>query len=314
MAYNQGLAVGLAVGLPCFLVLCIFLVFYARHRRRQREEDETGNDLDLELRDTKLFNDFQEELHQQREPHPANNGETNIAAHNQDSSVDENDRHLHHNKEVEKALTEESSLGHLLLQTYLEKRGPTLASVPQPRTPTRTPTPSMKNNLRHYKTGSSYDFYEQFIPVIPQQESSDLLQPPQVLGDGVSVHSTGNASVGGNSNSANASRHSLDTLAKQLQAPMMFPKLPSRVASQHMKNRLPLHNNNSSSEILPNGQEKSNINDSYAFSDGLPRQRHPYHQVAGNTIGGAMGNLEANFDNDVAADVHDEETPDVIFK
>lgn len=66
MVYDQSLAVGLAVGIPCFVVLLGGSVLYLRRRRSDRREDALS--ADVEMRDSNSYTEFHEALHQPYAP------------------------------------------------------------------------------------------------------------------------------------------------------------------------------------------------------------------------------------------------------
>ncbi|EGW35642.1 uncharacterized protein SPAPADRAFT_58850 [Spathaspora passalidarum NRRL Y-27907] len=64
MANSQSLAVGLAVGIPSFLIIVVVVVFWYRNNKKQTKEDLEVDAIDLELREDQSFRQFHEELHQ----------------------------------------------------------------------------------------------------------------------------------------------------------------------------------------------------------------------------------------------------------
>lgn len=320
MGYNLGLAVGLAIGIPCFIILIGGYLLWNRNRRRNKKEDMQHNDIDVELRDNNLFTEFGEALHK-----PYENGKTL-------SFVEE----AHVSTEKHPSSTEEATLsrGLALLPSVTDRRKIQVA----------TPDSSVLN--QHRKTPLSYAFYDTFIPIMPEGMASgtghildhvsnggtstprhNLAQPPAINGERLSVHSSSNTSfIGGNSDSG---AHSLDNLAKQLNSPQFFEKLPLRAATVHLKQRLGTTLNNLSSDIIHNTlYDRQGINDNYVYEVGSSPQKHPYYQRAiakesleyGNadrTVDLTVDstNIENNFDNNIAEDaVFDDESPDVVFK
>lgn len=316
MGYNQGLAVGLAVGLPSFIVLLGAYILWNRNRRRNKKEDMQHNDIDVELRDNNLFAEFGEALHK-----PYDNGKTSSNA---------EDTHVASEKLP--SSTEEATLsrGLVLLPSVTDRRKTQLA----------TPASSVLN--QHRKNPLSYDFYNTFIPIMPEGVTNNsnhtteanasasghnLAQPPAIHGDKLSVHSSSNTSIiGGNTDSLS---RSLDNLAKQLSSPQFFEKLPLRAATVHMKQRLSTTLNNLSSDIIHNTlYDRQGINDNYVYEAGSPRQKHPYfartlakdsleYGIADRTVDLTIDttNIENNFDNNIAADADfDNKTPDVVFR
>lgn len=286
MAYNVGLAVGLAVGLPCFLILVGVLLLWLRNRRLQRVEDLQANDIDVELRDNNLFTEFLQALHRPYET----GARPNVAAADVSDSAE---------KHISSTDINSLSRGLLLSHTFSDKRRQVT-----------TPTASVINN--HQKTPSSYDFYETFIPILPgaQGQEYDLAQPPAISTDLQSTRSSSHASLIGAQNPRDLDR-SLDSLAKQLHSPQFFEKLPARGASVGMKQRFTQANNLSSDMVGSVNFDRSAINDNYIYeaADGLPRQKHPYHVRAGPSA-----DLEDSFDKDISTDIQAEEEPAVVFK
>lgn len=314
MGYNQGLAVGLAIGIPSFIILVGGYLLWMRNRRRDKKED-MQDDLDVELRDNNSFKEFQEALHRPYQ----NNGPS------ERPYLDK--RQFNSEKQISSA-----EVGSLSRELGLS------TSEPQ-KTQLVTPAPSVIN--QHQKTPLSYDFYDTFIPILPDHgngngsgqaiNAHDLAQPPTIAGDKNSVHSSSNTSLIG-SNPDSLSR-SLDNLAKQLHSPQFFEKLPLRSATMHMKQRPGSHvlAHNLSSDLIHNTLfDRVAINDDYVYDTASPtsKQKHPYHQrvaqkesldneAGDTTVDSTLNttNLECNFDNNIVngADF-DKETPDVVFK
>lgn len=212
MGYDQGLAVGLAVGIPCFVVLVGGTVLFLRRRRHdQREDAQTA--LDFELRDNNSYTAFHEALHTPFEaktplpekpnallselPHLSQRPKT--AAKTVSATVEVVDIPPDARSDPASAPSSDPPCG--LLPDLPEHLASTLSDKPKPPVHTR----------------SAYAFYDQFIPIV---DDVNLAQPPPVL-DGHSVHS---GRSGRSTPSSDPSRL-LDTLAKQLQAPF-FDKLP----------------------------------------------------------------------------------------
>lgn len=316
------MAVGLAIGIPCLIVFVGAYLLWNRNRRRNKKEDMQHNDIDVELRDNNLFTEFGEALHK-----PYDNGKNS-------SNLYMEEAHLASEKHPSSAEVASLSRGLGLLPSVLDRR----------KTQLVTPAPSVLN--QHRKTPLSYDFYDKFIPIMPESVANgrsrtpdhtgngdhspfahNLAQPPAINGDKLSVHSSSNTSLIG-SNNDSLSR-SLDNLAKQLNSPQFFEKLPLRAATMHMKQRLGTNLNNLSSDIIHNTLfDRQGINDDYVYETGSPRQKHPYHErilakeslefgAADRTVDLTIEttNIENNFDNNITADAaFDKETPDVVFK
>lgn len=245
MGYNQGLAVGLAIGIPSFIVLVGAYILWLRNRKRNRREDLLENDLDVELRDNNLFKEFQEALHRPYAGKP-------------DADAPEPEKNL-------------ASL--LLLPGH---------------TQLVTPAPL----VHHAKSPLAYDFYDTFIPILPDGNTPGngssgsiardrpasitnsprdrsvkergsgatftLLAPPPIA-DRPSINSS-STSVG----DALALARSLDTLAKQLQSPQFFEKLPLRAGTVQTRPRA--GPTNLSSDLLHNVvYDRQGINDDYVY-------------------------------------------------
>lgn len=374
MGYNNGLAVGLSVGIPCFLILVLCLAFWIRNRRRQRTEDNMEQDIDVELRDDNSFNRFEDALHKHANTYDKKEG-SDVTAHEKQVSL--TDLEVHDDKI---SLSRGSSTSN----TFSEPKKANFF----------TPPPSVLNGNSaryvphlnpgslpglpgfHQKTPSSYDVYDTFIPILPSRNStandlSDLTQPPPALNtDGKSSVSSSNTSLiglgGGPVTATGANRENnrlLDNLAKQLHQLQLFDKLPSRAATVSLKHRpvtqIP---NNSSAELVKDYFQNNAINESYVVQvpyvaddeeeETGPRQKHIYFQRLNGTtedkktqanealeeidtpqleLGpqpkddvetetrppvahSGIGNIESNFDNNIATDRFDADEPDVVFK
>lgn len=306
MGYNQGLAVGLAIGIPVFLVLVGAYVLLVRHRRLQRQEDAQGGDIDVELQDNNLFKEFGEALHRPYDQRKLPRKLKEFASES-----------LHTAEEKRTPLLTpdlaELSRELLLLRTaskHLTTPTPLVANAGQGRT-----TPILATS--HQKTPLAYAFYDTFIPILPGQAEQQV-QPPHMPGaDRHSVHSLNGSLIGGNASSLS---RLLDNLAKQLQGPQFFEKLPLRAGTTKLRPAFQLAPaNNSSSDVVHNIlYDSSAINDNYVHETGSPRQRHPYREwadKADKTDTAEIGNLQNNFDNNITADTDfDAEQPDVVFK
>ncbi|ABN68006.2 predicted protein [Scheffersomyces stipitis CBS 6054] len=297
MVDSQSLTVGLAVGIPSFVIISVVLLLWLRNQRKQKKEDSVNDDIDMDLRDDQSFNQFQEELHR---PYAKGKAELNINTYsdpNKSSSTTQG----------------ESSTE----KPYISSHGSTSSSniIDQPHVYATPPRPkysnanngtnnvnnnninNLNNNLNnninntnniHSKSPSAYDFYETFIPILPGGGSpstnngntahhsnansvheahsngnlqSQLQQPPHIH-DVASTNNSSNDSLNGND------RSSLDNLAKQLTSPVFFEKLPSRATTVALKPRFPnMQSNNSSSEGLNNRLigDTTALNDNFIY-------------------------------------------------
>lgn len=333
MGYNASLAVGLAVGVPCFCVLVICILLYLRRRRVQRQEDLEDGQLDLELRENGSFKEFGEALH-----HPVNA----TPAHKHDSqsilgllsglpqnleklhdttflALKHSDMDLQHS-----AASHASATSHTTGLTHNTSKTNVSVPLQAPHTPRQSRYPRAPGALEtdprslgpdhrhavggslprnHGRLGSLYVFYDTFIPILPAEgPAAPDLQQPRAATDRHSV----NLSYSSLPNAEVLSR-SLDSLAKQLQNPQFFEKLPSRAATASR----------------PRGLQQLSVSgslDRLEFAalpekpvDGSPA--HPYRQrVALDNFGKPALTLENNFDNNIAADAHFESETDVVFR
>ncbi|ODV79010.1 uncharacterized protein CANTADRAFT_90120 [Suhomyces tanzawaensis NRRL Y-17324] len=314
MAYTERLAVGLAVGVPSFLILTFVLILWLRNQRKQRREDQRENEYDLGIRDDELFGRFQEELHrpyQKEEPQPDPNKSSSTAQ---------------GTESAEKPYI--SSNGSSTSTTTIEHHNQSLINPPK-SSHTRSPT----------KSGSAYDFYDSFIPVLhpgsTNQNSSSTLQelaPP--VHDAESTNaSSNNVSILG---SALPREKSLDNLAKQLTAPAFFEKLPSRAATVSLKHRGPgsqvMTANNSSSDLVGlTINEHNTINDNFVYEAPKVDTKADNAAKANSSTPGALskvlgGQIDNSFDKDAGmtnnspfkdshtSDISEESEPGVVFQ
>lgn len=236
MAYDNGLAVGLGVGIPSAVIVLFCLIMWYRNERKQSREDRMENEIDLGLRDDQLFNQFEEELHKKR-------GERNKSSLTQEETGAE----AHAEKTYQTSLSNGSSS----TTNFLDR----------------------KVIATHQKTPSSYDFYESVIPILPPNAyyntstqspassnnnvpttnkvaNGSTISPPRIPNDNFA--SSNESIVASPTIASNGPDKSLDTLAKQLTGPSYFEKLPSRAATVSLKQRNQIISNNSSSDILTN--------------------------------------------------------------
>lgn len=306
MGYDNSLAVGLSVGIPCLVILVLCVAFFFRNRKRQRKEDTMEQDIDVELRDENSFNQFQDALHRQASNYEKKEGSDVATAHEKQVSSTDLDVH-----EDNMSLSRGSSTSN----TFSEQKRPNFFTPPPsvlngnsaryvPPSASQQGSPGL-----HQKSPSSYDFYDTFIPILASHNStagdlSELTQPPPALNhDGRSSGSSssntsliGGAGLNGSPVMATGStrdNRSLDNLAKQLHHSQLFDKLPSRAASVSIKQRphLPVPANNSSSELVRDYFHSDAINENYVVqvpstnededdddSSSAPRQKHIYFQ------------------------------------
>lgn len=265
MVNTQGLAVGLAVGIPSFIILVVVGIFWYRNQQKQKHEDMNDNEIDIGLRDDHSFNQFQEELHKQYE-----------------KNNDDDETHIREEK-----LTHDSSEN----SNDGQQHSTSTASR-------QTPTPhSQHYNSNHggQRPQTSYDFYETFIPILPsnQQRSPSVQGSTADIADthpndtDTDLETTTNNNNGTGNNLATDSSSSLinshlrtssndlNTLAKQLNNPVFFEKLPSRATKYQVKSvnnnygntNAVGKNNNSSSDLINNYLigETHAINDHFTY-------------------------------------------------
>lgn len=304
MGYNQGLAVGLAVGLPCFIVFVGALFFYRRNRRLQRKEDQEGDAFDEEMGENGLFKEFGEELHKPA----ATPSRTRLTGGNspQKSSAD-------------------TMMGKLLTSADSVKSASLLNLSKTPSLDRCKLLPHFSELFQHRpqgqphglslgKSNSAYDFYDTVIPILPLDPD---LQPPANAGsDRQSVHSSRGSLLPGDKT------RSLESLAKQLQNPLIFEKVPSRASTTLARPQrafVPGSKSSSQTDLLE-PYVHGGINDHFVNETTTLQEQplvHPYrerimaHQETALKQG--MG-LESNFDNDITADTGSSSQPDVVFK
>lgn len=291
MRYNNALAVGLSIGLPCALVFVGCLVLWIRNRKRQKVEDQSEEAIDVELRDENSFSKFEDALHRPYD----NKKDLDTAAHEKRVS----------STDVASTLLRFTSSSN----TYDHKK----VYLP--------PGSSVADS--HRKTASAYDFYDTFIPILPssnnnithssRNSTSELPQPPPLAAhaDRASSHSNSDASLIDN----NTSSRSLDNFAKQLLGPLFFEKLPSRAATVSLKQRNLAENHNSLSDFVPADllQNANMVNENFVYTPETPK-KHPYAERLASKPAAAGHTLENNFDNNIAADANFGEEAGVVFK
>ncbi|KAI5965797.1 SKG1 [Candida pseudojiufengensis] len=354
MANSNGLAVGLAVGIPSLLIILVVLIFWYKNHKKLQKEDIDDEFIEKELQnDQSSFKQFHEQLHRKYHNENENiikgkNGDDiqfkeNIIV---DSSIGSSESDFPSNtsssttnklqqpQQQQTQQTQQSQQSqqpqhpygqHLKLPQYPStQNSQTLSQI--------HPTYYHQNSYSQHQ--SSYDFYDTFIPTFtnndmidssngfPQQQQSHQqhhsnhphLNHLNPLGNFFSSsNSNSNSKTNSfidlpnsseninnrqnlqefnsqssllnnthNNNSSQSQPHTrssstdLDTLAKQLNNPIYFEKLPSKIAAQQqnsffIKPRYPsttLKNNKSSSSELINNYligENSAINDHFTY-------------------------------------------------
>ena len=268
MVNTQGLAVGLAIGIPSLIIIVVCVFIWYRNQRKQNKEDRSDDEVDMDLRDNHLFSEFQEELHR---------------------PLDRRSNHniIGENLEEKVFASVSSSHGSTLSTNVTDNRtGSNKGTSPFPQHP----------HMLHSKTPSAYDFYDTVIPVLPTTGvkngstiagDTGLMQPPHIGGDAMSSSNHSSAvSIDGSGSSPKKDR-SLDSFAKQLNSPACFEKLPSRATSSYLKQRPITHYQLSNSSSTDGFQVRygsdTKINEHYvheSISHDNP-QPHPYSQLKG---------------------------------
>lgn len=279
-----GLTVGLAVGIPSFVVLCILAVLQVRHKRREHRESGGGDDeIDIGLRDDASFNKFEDELqrtHAADRTLPRRKRSSLVpqacndkADTTQCSSLVSPSEHADTTprKEWNGSSTPSHSTALLISdstrpvqpavttpppqQHYYHRLNPTLAGSLDAPSP-----PASAHSVPHNRRPQSrlaYDFYDTMFPVIPTEDLQSL-GPPNFparrnSADLRSLHDN----------------NSLEFLAKKLATPGIFDKVPPCVANASNVG-FPLlgaqTQNNSQTNILRLvGESSSHINELYVF-------------------------------------------------
>ncbi|CAN3373786.1 hypothetical protein DIURU_005818 [Diutina rugosa] len=68
MVSTTGLSVGLAIGVPVFLIIVVLAFFWARNNRRQNKEFIDDDDVDLDLKDDASYTQFHHQLVKPMQP------------------------------------------------------------------------------------------------------------------------------------------------------------------------------------------------------------------------------------------------------
>lgn len=285
MGATEGGTVGMAVGIPAGVIIVGCLAFWYYNQRKQKKEDEEDKyGLEVEMRDDHLFSDFQQELLRKKGEMKAGNQKEKTS-----------DKGAYGGYQLSLSNGSSSSTN------FVDKR----------------PT-------GHNKTGSSYDFYESVIPIIPPSTYSKSSMPisssNNLVGSGngqdsiangpgrkstsqVSLFTSGDSS-GLNANSPKKNNKSIENLVKQLHAPAYFDKIPSKVPAPSYTIRS--HStgpNNSSSDLIHNTlvAQDDAINAHYTYShashplsNGIRVGHHPEGSTSHNKRVYDMGSFDNN--------------------
>lgn len=304
MVYNQGLAVGLGIGVPAAIILTVCFVIWTRNQRKQLKEDSLENGVDLDLRDNQSFNSFHEELHK-----PYNNSKI-LNKSNKSNEINEiNEMEIENENETDLNDKNIEKQPYLISNTSSSTTNVTdITNSNSNSTNTNTnrnrnqysqhSQHAPKNNANHEKTLSSYDFYETFIPILPHENSyssnntninnhttsnnNDLSQPPPLL-----KNNTGTLS---DINDNGSTTTSID--------------LPN--------NTSPTNNTTTPNNNIPNPNIESNHQYTKSlenlakqlagpsFFEKLPSKAQPPRSIIGSGSGsGAMGNMTNNSSGDL---------------
>lgn len=274
MGDTQGLTVGLAVGIPSVVIIGVIAIFWIRNQRKQLREDLDRTDIDIELQDDQSFTQFHEALHR----HKQYDGSAD--------KVENSSTYL----QFERVLGTDSSNGSSSSdQQQPLQPPPHQAHIPSSKLNNHSPPPARQPSV--------YDFYETFIPVLPQSanqptsgqpsaraSTADLTNfteisnnndttsmflyllpspPPQAT---VMAPVTSGSGIDSGSVSTTGNGGDLDMLAKQLHGPQFFEKLPSKATKVQLKSRYSNYNN-SSSELINNYliSQTTAINDHFTY-------------------------------------------------
>ncbi|GEQ69188.1 hypothetical protein JCM33374_g2859 [Metschnikowia sp. JCM 33374] len=332
MGYNQGLAVGLGVGVPCLIVFVGLVYFYTRSKRLQREEDLHGNDLDVEMGDNGSFKEFGEALHR-----PADS-QTHTPRRDMPAAKSARQAHVDMDRfAASKSASSSDSVGNSVSNpttkpnslTHPHSRESALKSHSSPTH--RKPSfnglhgdphnPTSSNRRSPGRTNSAYDFYDSVIPIMATENTPDsaLAQPPSLGGaaERTSLQSSHGSLIG-----SDAQTRSLDNLAKQLQNPQIFATTPSRASTTLARPN--------SRAVAQSPSKRSSVTDFEPRFDTASftteqlaneklilhehSQQHPYREmVAAHRDPGTIG-LESNFDNHINTEKRFSPEPDVVFK
>lgn len=276
MADSNDLAVGLAIGIPSFIVLVCVFIFWCYNQKKFKKE--ALKDDEFDLGDNRSYIQFGEELHKPYEkPY--------------EKPSDKLDN-------VHESTKENNFISSSNDSTSINNPSSHSDEFTNPKFP------------RHQKTNSAYDFYETFIPMLPpngggnstvsnSQTNSNMnlnnynqtpasnppsSSPSRILGpshvnsskDSLTqelpapppvasreMQASNSSSSLSLSNGYVNNRTSLDNLAKQLNHQNFFEKLPSRTTTVNAKFKSPTRNN-SSTDIFDNTLVQNDaINDNY---------------------------------------------------
>ncbi|CAK9441339.1 uncharacterized protein LODBEIA_P52080 [Lodderomyces beijingensis] len=291
MAYSNALAVGLAVGIPSALIIIAVFIFWYRNQRRQEKEDNEAGTIDKDLQDDRSFELFQEELHK-KQSYGKNGSDILLKEHTvSETSNGSSESNVNLDQQDTTASASTHPYGK---HVWVQNNQPEQQQQPAPQ------------NAKH---ASSYDFYNTFIPTFenstssnPTSNSNQGQNPPpltskpsselsrsihNIFGSkqnnstskdaaGPMSHSDSASSILSHPNHLRSPSNDLDTLAKQLNNPVFFEKLPSKAAAEasaitirprYIASPNSRSVNNSSTDLLNNHLvgENSAMNDHYTY-------------------------------------------------
>lgn len=236
MSDSNGLAVGLAVGIPTFLVVVIVGVFWIRNHRKQRQEDLIEDDIDIGLKDDQSFQQFEQELHKPIHPVNDSNGSSTLTdnshqqPHNNNPKFNNNQKTYDFYNTFIPVLNDTSKNDESFHDSGFELSQASLL---------------INNNHNTFNNNNNNN---------DTSHNGSILLPP-------SIHLNQSPSA-----------KSLDSLAKNLSTPQFFEKLPSKTQPLQIRSiKNSNHNilsNNSSSDVLQNDLfgDQIRLNESYAYT------------------------------------------------
>lgn len=225
--FTTSLAVGLGVGIPIFVVIVGYIGFLIYRKRRLSNEDSSGKDVEAGLADDMLYTLFSEQLNSRFKVKGVDIEENDLKEidieGNDLNDVDSEGNELKDTKEYELKDIEGAEEKTLKLSQPL-----TLLSEDQKSNLSKVSNMSYspKKNMKGSGSGSGYDFYDTFIPILPR--SDEFVQPPGIHADGQSISAKSTSARSSSYNSANSRNglaHSLIALAALLHNPQFSQAL-----------------------------------------------------------------------------------------
>lgn len=267
MADNNGLAVGLAVGIPTFLVILLVGMFWIRNHRKQKREDLVEDDIDIGLKDDQSFQQFEQELHRPINQVTDSNGSSTLTESSQRQA------HLNQNFRNQKTYDYYNTFIPVMndgnhVRTHLMPLNDSFATKHDESFNESGVNSSLASLLMHQNNGS--------ISTYNYNHSQNQYSNPQT-----------------------PNGKNLGNLAKHLSTPQFFEKLPSQTRTyQIKKSSIVPTNNNSSSDILQNQfiGEDNKLNDSYAFTA-------PPVQVVDTKANSVIEDIKASSDIEIEHEV-----------